>query len=147
MRLIKPISLALVALYFSLFTNAQTIKKDTTNAGKYLKRADSLRTQAKYDHAVQNYNKAAQIYKTYKLWKPYIQSQNGNGDALARMGKYKEAIDILKQALQTCKKYQLERSPEVAHSYNNLGIVYHYLDDNELALDYWEKALAIRKEI
>ena len=37
--------------------------------------------------------------------------------------------------------------PDLATSYNNIGVVYYHKGDYESALDYFQKALAIREKV
>ena len=55
-----------------LFVMKLYITEDTLQAQKYFIITDSLNISTKYDSAVINYKKTADLYKPHKVWKAYI---------------------------------------------------------------------------
>jgi tetratricopeptide (TPR) repeat protein len=63
------------------------------------------------------------------------EAYNGRGAALLQMGRYNEAIEALRRALE----YQ----PDLAGAFFNLGLCYEALNDSESALAAYDQALAL----
>jgi CHAT domain-containing protein/tetratricopeptide (TPR) repeat protein len=66
------------------------------------------------------------------------------GDTLYKAGKYKDALPLYEQALAIRLKAHGPEHPDVATSYNNMGVVYLKQGADAQALEMHQKALAIR---
>jgi len=64
------------------------------------------------------------------------------GNLYRATGKYAQAEEQLMRALAIRQKYLKENNEWIAASYNDLGLVYSQID-NDKALEFYEKALAI----
>ena len=67
-----------------------------------------------------------------------------NGEALLKLGKNEESLEILKQAEILAPN---QEKLDAADCYNDLGVAYWNNENKELALGYHEKALNIRREV
>lgn len=63
------------------------------------------------------------------------------------MGKYTEALSLLKESLSIKEKTLEEEHPDIVQSYGSIGLVYYELTEYEKALDYLNKALDIADKI
>jgi len=68
------------------------------------------------------------------------------GNLYRTTGKYAQAEEQLLRALSIRQKYLKESNEWIAASYNDLGLVYSQID-NDKALEYYEKALAIYEKL
>jgi len=70
-----------------------------------------------------------------------------SGFLFNRLGEYQRALEMDEQALEIRKKELPEDHPNLATSYNNVGVSYGDLGDHKTALEYLLKALEIRKKV
>ena len=63
------------------------------------------------------------------------------------LAQYDKAIEYYQQSLAIRKQVFGESHPDVAHSYNNIGSVYHVQGDYAHALVYYQQSLAIWKQV
>lgn len=63
------------------------------------------------------------------------------------MGKYTEALSLLKESLSIKEKTLEEEHPDIVQSYGSIGLVYYELTEYEKALGYLNKALDIADKI
>lgn len=68
------------------------------------------------------------------------------GNLYRTTGKYAQAEEQLTRSLAIRQKYLKENNEWIAASYNDLGLVYSQIDDDK-ALEYYEKALAIYEKL
>jgi len=68
------------------------------------------------------------------------------GNLYRATGKYAQAEEQLMRALAIRQKYLKENNEWIAASYNDLGLVYSQID-NDKALEFYEKALAIYEKL
>jgi CHAT domain-containing protein/uncharacterized protein HemY len=68
------------------------------------------------------------------------------GNLYRATGKYVQAEEQLMRALAIRQKYLKENNEWIAASYNDLGLVYSQID-NDKALEFYEKALAIYEKL
>ncbi|HEY5919590.1 MAG TPA: tetratricopeptide repeat protein, partial [Chryseolinea sp.] len=68
------------------------------------------------------------------------------GNLYRTTGKYAQAEEQLMRALAIRQKYLKENNEWIAASYNDLGLVYSQID-NDKALEFYEKALAIYEKL
>ena len=61
-------------------------------------------------------------------------------------GEYQEAIVFYEKSLEIKKKTLAPNDPDLAASYNNIGLVYFNMGEYPKALSSYEKALAIRQQ-
>ncbi|CAF4177334.1 unnamed protein product, partial [Adineta steineri] len=62
------------------------------------------------------------------------------------MGEYSKALSFYEQALEIDKETLSSNHPDLATSYNNIGMVYDKMGECSKALSYHEKAFAIRQK-
>jgi hypothetical protein len=60
-------------------------------------------------------------------------------------GELDTSLDYYQKSLEIRKK--LNNDTEIAHSYNNIGIIYFSKGELDSALDYYQKALELRKKV
>jgi signal transduction histidine kinase len=128
----------------SLLAEIHRIKKDTATVLAYLKYGE-LFESANPDSAVFYYNKARDL--SLQLQYPrgtatYISYYNF---ILNNRGKYREALELCKQALTI---YQQLASPkDIAIAQNNLGSEYEYLGSYQSAAEHYLQAIQIAEKI
>jgi tetratricopeptide (TPR) repeat protein len=61
-------------------------------------------------------------------------------------GEYKEAITFYLKSLEIYKKTLPSNHPDLAASYNNIGVLYYSMDEYSKALSSYEIALEIRQQ-
>jgi tetratricopeptide (TPR) repeat protein len=62
------------------------------------------------------------------------------------MGEYSKALSFLEKAIEILKNTLPSNHPDLATSYNNIGMVYKNMGEYSKALSFLEKALSIFKE-
>ena len=67
---------------------------------------------------------------------------NNKATIYMKMGRYFDALQILKRVVATGQK--IDDPASVIAAYNNMGAVYHYLGDDETSLDYFIRAYQLR---
>lgn len=95
-----------------------------------------------YDSALKHFSQALDIIKYKKevtrlpeKWEPLL---NNMGHVLRKLKKYEEALDFHKQAMIL--------SPQNASSYSAIGFVYALMMNWNLAVEYFHKALGLKRE-
>ena len=63
-----------------------------------------------------------------------------------KMGEYSKALSYYEKALEIRQKTLPPNHPDLATSYNNIGLVYYKMGEYSKALSYYEKALEIRQK-
>jgi CHAT domain-containing protein len=107
-----------------------------------------LLNKGNFDSSLESLQRAAQLFsKSGKENSPEAaQNLAYLGSLFYSTGKMKQAEDNQMMALQIRQKAFSNDSPEIAASYNDLGLVYSQADPDK-ALEYYEKALPIYKKI
>ena len=119
---------------------------DTTLAHEYYQTADSLSEQGKYEEANALFRQAQVIYQAAENWEKYIACLNSVAYNLWPIAAYDSATAVAQQALQLSEQYLGANHPEVARTYDVLGIVQEYDGEYSEALTYYQQALQIRKQ-
>lgn len=96
------------------------------------------------DEALDYLNKSLLIYKSIKF-KELQGTYNFICQVYIQKANYEEALRNGLLAEKTALAMQ-DNSLQMSSIYSNLGMVYYYLRQNEKALEYWEKAIAIAKK-
>jgi tetratricopeptide (TPR) repeat protein len=94
--------------------------------------------------------KAEQVYNIL-LEQPNNEHKTGSiyrllGQAKMDQAEFNEAITIYKKSINIYEKTLSSNHPDLATSYNNIGMLYHSIGEYSEALPYHEKALAIRQQ-
>jgi len=129
-------------------------------AGKMLKTArkerdeyyqtDAYELIATLYSAENNYDKSITYLDSARYYSMYKLKDNNSviyydiliGSESLTIGNYTGALEKFMEALEIAKK--IERYDKVVASYNNIGVVYHYLGDDKTALDYFLKSYETR---
>jgi CHAT domain-containing protein len=88
--------------------------------------------------AVRNYSRAIDIYEKMRNWEAVAKTRRGLMDVYMYLGRYDDAIKTGKLALQYFRKKKMLH--QAAQVMVNLGNVYHRMDNNRVALYYYDKA-------
>ncbi|MEO9870746.1 tetratricopeptide repeat protein [Ekhidna sp.] len=106
--------------------------------------ASKVRRSGNRKRAVQYYLNAAEFAKKTDQRVLEGDALNSTGVNLYHQGEYVEA---LKYYLRANKIYEELEDPEnIAKSYNNIGIIYKLFNNYELAIEYYQESLEIRKK-
>ena len=139
---------AMAACSFAEQATAQetpnTAAPDTTLANRYVEKAIQFARDAQYDSTLTYYEKARVIYQAAGAWERYVHCYNKMGEQYWRKRALVTAQEYLNEALKIGLERWGEQHPEVASSYQNLGVVQHLKGNNGQALAFWNQALAIR---
>lgn len=108
-------------------------------------RAETLGSQGRYQEAEAAHRRALTLAADEA---PPARARflNGLGLALYSLGRLEEAHDLLKQALSIRQEHQ-PGSAELAESYNNLALLNATLDHNDLAREYYDRAIDLRRRV
>jgi tetratricopeptide (TPR) repeat protein len=112
--------------------DAQTFLKQTQEPDRWLRLGDQLLQNGQYQAAAQAYNTAAQ------LGAEYADAAVGFTSALIGMQDWQNATQVLQQAI--------EKAPEDARLYNNLGVVAREQGDTDSARQLFNKALELEPQ-
>ena len=127
------------------YREPRTRREQTAIVGAYVIKAWLYRKKGRYIEATDTYEKALEQYKAYQLTpedykvQEYIYKPLGNN--YTRLGDNEKAQNIHKEALAIGK--ELEDWESVAGSFANIGITYWNQGNNEQALHFYEKGVAI----
>ncbi len=123
------------------------IEKDTLLASQYYKKADSLLTDKKLDSSIVYFEKALPLYKKTKAWERVARCYNKTSEGLRQKEQYEESHLNAKKALITSKTHLQKNNIEEAFAYDNIGHYYWHKNkkDYKIALEYYQKSLAIRQ--
>lgn len=107
---------------------------------------------SQYDKALEYYQKSLDIRSNYYGEDIYhhemISSYLRIGNIHLRDNNYLESIRFYKLALHIAKKvYKTYNHSDIVDCYNNLGIIYHLLKDDDTALKYHKKSFDIIEEL
>jgi CHAT domain-containing protein len=119
------------------------IKKDTLEAGRLVRKADSLFRAASYSESSVNFNQAASIYKKYALWKLYFVCQSRVAENFSSQSLYDEALDLSTNSLTLIPEKKLSNTESEAILLNQAGFAYLNKGRNDRALEDFKKSLEI----
>jgi CHAT domain-containing protein/Flp pilus assembly protein TadD len=104
--------------------------------------------QGRNDRALESLQKSISLFATAgkENGLEAAQALSFLGQAYINTGKYNQAEEQLQMALSLREK-ESKDSEIIAASYNDLGLVYSFMQNNDRALEYYEKALAIYQKI
>ncbi|MEZ5197576.1 MAG: CHAT domain-containing tetratricopeptide repeat protein [Bacteroidales bacterium] len=126
---------------------SQNQTNDTSQAFYYCIKANDFSLNRNFDSAAFNYNKAAQIYKEAKVWDRYVQTMNIMSEQYWKVGRYDEANEIVKPVLKIAEEKFGPKALETAMCYDNLGDIAGIRQQLDESVAYYEKELAIIKNI
>ena len=121
--------------------------QNNLTADSYLGQADAYRGQGDFAEAIETILEVIAIrektlgdhIKTAKAY--YVM-----GDILGDQGDYDAALVWYLKGISIDEKEYDPTNPDLAISYNNIGLICHYKGDYSEALEWHHKALAIREE-
>ncbi|RDC65533.1 tetratricopeptide repeat protein [Adhaeribacter pallidiroseus] len=146
--------LLLLALFFLLAGNTVVkaqkpqLVADTTLARKWYTQALTLQQKGSLDSANTALAKAAILYRKHQQWFRHLDCENKAARNLVSMGKYEAALQKASQVQQESKaKFGHDQSKEAADALHITGIVYYYKGEYDRALQFYQKALQLRRKI
>lgn len=126
------------------FTANSTII-DTSLANSYMLKATSLADKASYDSSMIYINRARDIFRDANFAEGIAKADNFKGEILILLGKLSEAQNVINEALGIVKSSLETNHPQLAESYNLLGVVDYYKGSYDGAIDYFRKSLNVTK--
>jgi CHAT domain-containing protein len=137
-------SIFFLIFFILMYTEGYTqIKKDTLEATKFYKQADSLFRIANYEESSLIFEKAAQTYKKYSLWRQLINSQSRIAENYIRSGKYDDAQSLSNKNLLMIAEKKLSGTELEAVVLNKIGFIFLNKGRNDLALENFNKSIDI----
>ncbi|MDY8134981.1 CHAT domain-containing protein [Aquimarina sp. 2201CG5-10] len=137
----------IIFLGLTNFGYSQT-KTDTIIASQYLKKADSLLGEWKYDNSIELFKKALPIYEQAKAWERVASCYNKISENQWRNSKYEESLVSAKKALEISTQYLKKNNLEEANYYVNVGKYYEmFKSDFNSAFKFYQKAFITRSQI
>jgi len=150
----KKILTIIIFIVFASQIFAQNITADTILAKQHFKTAEKYYKNKSYDTAAIYFEKASvkylQVCQNSKLWQTYgykyLLSETKHGECYHKQRKYKQAIAIIKPAIEKSILY-LKNDTIIAKAYSNLGLQYYYLSKFSSTVTYWKKSANIYNEL
>jgi len=99
----------------------------------------------KPDSAYHYLNRSIQLSKQYRFPNLQVRSMNNLGMVNWSNGNFKEALRLFLESLKINETLPRDQQMKFDTSYSNIGLVYQELALDEKALEYHQKAYAIRK--
>ncbi|MFZ0034425.1 MAG: fused MFS/spermidine synthase, partial [Sedimentisphaerales bacterium] len=103
-------------------------------ASKYLDIAMELENQGKLDESLAVYKEIIKVNPTSS-----VESYNNMGQILVRQGKWQQAIDVAKSAIEYNEKAEVKQS--MSDMYYNIGVASKKIGRNDEASEYMRKAI------
>ena len=143
----KKILLLLVG--FSMFQAvlAQNIAADTILANAYVDTAKVWYDSAKYELSISYFEKAAKLYEKCEVWGRMLDCWNGMSENYWKIGTFDKALSLAQTTLSKSQELLGRETKQEGGAYNIIGIVHGIRGQNNQALTYFQKALAIRLAI
>ena len=113
---------------------------------QYLIKPDSLFDLREYDSAIVHYRLAAKGFQEENNWEGYIRGLNGIASSHLRKERYRQAIQVLEEALAFGSLHLGEDHLQMTETHFNLGWYYQRQRDPDQALEFYQKSLAERLE-
>lgn len=120
---------------------------DGTQANGYYTKGDSLKRLTQYALAIENYEKAAQLYEKNQNWEKYAQSIDGISDVHYRTLSFNQGIDVARAAITKCELNLSTKSIGLTKLWNTIGKHYGRLGDFDLAKDALNRSLQMNRSI
>jgi serine/threonine-protein kinase len=108
-------------------------------------RADTLGSQGRYQEAEAAHRRALELVAA-EPDPVRARFMNGLGLTLYSLGRLEEAESLLERALEI-RREQRPGTAELAESYNNLALLNATMDRSQIARDYYDRAIALRREV
>jgi len=103
-----------------------------------------LAMEARFDHwrgqsdlALRKYKKAIARFQRYRNLDGAARARMGLMDVCMYLGRYREGLEVGKKALDYFRRKGDARAAQVM---TNIGNIYHRMDQNQLALRYYDRA-------
>lgn len=108
-------------------------------------RAETLGPQGRYQEAERAHRRALKLVagESAPVRAGFM---NGLGLTLYSLGRLDEAESLFERALAIRIEHQ-PGSAELAESYNNMALLYATIDRHELARDYYDRAIVLRRRV
>lgn len=110
-------------------------------------KADNLKNAGDYQRAISIFEKARKFYEREEKWTEYLNTSNHIAGCQYYLSRYDAAISISNHSLTKTLPRLGEFHPEVAMSYNNIGVAYGRKGDYENQLKHYQKALMIQERL
>lgn len=136
------INTAITAGIIFILFSCKPENKNYSSPNVYARLGDSLFKAADYDNAINNFNKAAQEFKLQRNWDEYIFSLAKIGNSYRKMGRYKDALNILGFADSLANIYLVKDHPAKIRINNETGASVYFLGKFNLAREYYKKSLS-----
>lgn len=127
----------------ALFKQLETAQEDTAKATLYVN-ISKFYWNKNLDSALLMANHAIDLATDAHYEAGLATALLSKGVIYNQVGKYSDAMECYFQVLRLCEK--IDSDYLLRSSYNNLGIVYINIDNLPMALDYFQKALAIAQK-
>ena len=132
----------------SLFMGSKLFSQvDTLDAHRWFLLADSLSLQAAYDSSNHYFQQAAEVYQNGSYWDRYIISLNQIGMNLTNLARFEEAEEVLERAEKASQSHLSSPHPAIAHTQMCIGYLNHYTGNFEQAIQGYEAAMEMRREL
>jgi CHAT domain-containing protein len=133
----------LILLAFLLISNI--LQAQTANTKQWLISADSLFEKGEYEKSNQILEKLLPIFQQKNEWGMMMNVQNKTARNLIRQGKFDDALALLAFADQSYQSKvsitEQENYPQKGDFYNITGEAYLNKGRNDIALEYFQKAM------
>ncbi len=91
-----------------------------------------------FEAALKIYSRALELFQRYRNYEAAARLRKGLIEVNMYLGRYKQAIETGRKAIRFFRSKRL--IVDLAQSLTNVGNVYHRMDKNRLALQYYDKA-------
>jgi tetratricopeptide (TPR) repeat protein len=113
-------------------------------AGSYVNIGVIYAYKNDYPRAIENYNKAIEMYTKINDIRGMANCYNNIGSFYSDQGKHNEAIKSYKKSLDLCEGDNYSKGISTAH--NNLGLIYFIQGNYALAVNNYYASLKIKKQ-
>lgn len=152
MRGTKRLYPALLILYLLVISscrhpeNPNQIPDPRESAHLLLARASSLVNESQYTHANFYLSKALILFKKMRNWQEMIRIYIIMADNHQNMGRYKQALQVLRQALAIVYTHSVHGPLELANSLHKLAYSYFIEKKFDQALYLYKQSLTLRRQ-
>lgn len=142
------LSMALISWFVSAVGFAQGQEsfslQDSNQVSRFIQSGNSFLDEDQIDSASFYFEKANRMARAINFHKGIWESNRGNNKVLNRKGRYQEALQLALESVELCKELT---KLDLAIAYNNLGNVYQYLGDLNLAATHYLNSLQLAEKI